>query len=99
MKTIKINYETLIKNDLTFTDYCRYLVEADIADGFRLEAYRGDTLCLFTENIKEAASVESQGCEWIKYRGRRAAEAHTCGKLDCMLPDYQTTPKITVRPS
>lgn len=73
MKKITINLEWLEKNGKSFTDYCRYLVSEGISDGYRLEAYRGETLCLYTNDIGKAAKLTIRenskvGPIFVKYK-------------------------------
>lgn len=75
MPKIIVNYEWMIENNISFTDYCRYLVNEGFSDDYRLEAYRGETLALFTDKISSAAEVQSDGDRWRKYRQERVGKA------------------------
>jgi hypothetical protein len=53
---------------------CRLLVEAGHDPTLRLEAYRGDVLCLSVRSIGEAAELEING-DGTGFRRRRAPDA------------------------
>lgn len=86
MKTIKVDFKDLSKlANQPVLKHCRDLIVSGEDPKTRLEAYRGDTLCLSISEIGLGAKVEVQedknvGPRFIRYRDRseRLPKAHPC---------------------
>jgi hypothetical protein len=62
-----------VRNSSPVLALCRKLIEAGHDPAERLEAYRGDVLCLTVRSIGEAAGLEVSGVGFIRHPERRIA--------------------------
>lgn len=70
---VQVNDIVILKDQDPFTTYCRKLIKDGAKPNTRLEMYRGDILCLFTNNIGKTAKItvredERRGPEFTKYK-------------------------------